>query len=195
MYLSQLMAGRTVLLLTGQALGAVGPACEMARELAPAMLVLEDVDLVAEDRVRGQPTSLLFELLNEMDGLNEDADVVFVLTTNRPEVIESALASRPGRIDLTVSMPLPDEEGRSRLLDLYGAGLRLDMRDRAKFIAATAGTTPAFIREALRRAALLAAERGDVMRVTDELLSAAIAELSDGADALAASVLGGPPRA
>jgi hypothetical protein len=120
MYLSEL-TDRTVLLLTGHALGAVTPACEMARGLAPAMLVLEDVDLVAENRMHGHSTSLLFELLNQMDGLSEDTDIVFVLTTNRPEVIEPALASRPGRIDLAVSMPLPDAEGRSRLPDLYGA--------------------------------------------------------------------------
>ena len=52
MYLSRLMPGRTTLLLTGTALGAVAPACEMARELAPSMLVMEDVDLVAENRMR-----------------------------------------------------------------------------------------------------------------------------------------------
>src|SRR5262249_48116192 len=80
MYLASLMRERTVLLLTGNALGAVTPACEMARELAPAMLVLEDVDLVAENRMHGHPTSVLFELLNQMDGLNEDIDLVFVLT-------------------------------------------------------------------------------------------------------------------
>ncbi len=192
MYLSNLMPDRTVLLLTGNALAAVGPACEMARELAPAMLVLEDVDLVAENRMRGQPTSVLFELLNQMDGLNEDTDVVFVLTTNRPEVIEPALAARPGRIDLAVSMPLPDEEGRSRLLDLYGEGLQLEIRDQASFITATEGATPAFIREVLRRAALLAAERGDGAHITDELLSSSIHELREGADQLTVSLLGAP---
>lgn len=193
MYLSNLMPERTVLLLTGNALGALAPACHMARELAPVMLVLEDVDLVAENRVRGQPTSILFELLNQMDGLNEDSDVVFVLTTNRPEVIEPALASRPGRIDLAVSMPLPDEEGRSRLLDLYGEGLRLELRDQASFITATEGVTPAFIREALRRAALLAAERGEGAHITDELLSSGIQELREGADQLTGSLLGARP--
>jgi hypothetical protein len=195
MYLSNLMPERTVLLLTGNALGAVAPACKMARELAPAMLVLEDVDLVAENRMHGQPTSVLFELLNQMDGLNEDTDVVFVLTTNRPEVIEPALASRPGRIDLAVSMPLPDEEGRGRLLDLYGEGLQLELRDQASFIAATAGATPAFIREALRRAALLAAERGEGARITDELLSSGIQELREGADQLTGALLGAQPAA
>jgi cell division protease FtsH len=71
-----------------------------------------------------QSRSVLFELLNQMDGLGEDIDIVFVLRANRPEVIEPPLASRPGRIDLAIEMPLPDQDGRSRPLDLYGKGLR-----------------------------------------------------------------------
>ncbi len=193
MYLSGLMPGRTTLLLTGNALGAVGPACEMARELAPAMLVMEDVDLVAENRMGGRPTTILFELLNQLDGLNEDVDVIFVLTTNRPEIIEPALASRPGRVDLAVKMPLPDERGRSALLGLYGKGLQLELEDEAKFIAATEGCTPAFIRQALRRAALLALEHGAGNRVTDELLDEAIRELRDNTDELTGTLLGAGP--
>lgn len=193
MYLSTLMPERTVLLLTGNALGLVSPACEMARELAPAMLVLEDVDLVAQDRMHGHPTTILFELLNQMDGLNEDVDIVFVLTTNQPEAIEPALASRPGRIDLAIRMPLPDGEGRSRLLDLYGEGLQLNVTDRSAFIATTEGATPAFIQEVLRRASLTAAERGDATRVDDELLRLAIDEIREGADQLTSTILGSGP--
>lgn len=189
MYLSHLMPDRTVLLLTGEALHAVGPACRMARQLAPSMLVLEDVDLVAEDREYGHPTSLLFELLGEMDGLGEDTDLVFVLTTNRPDAIEPALASRPGRVDLAVAMPLPDADGRRQLLDLYGQGLQLDIRDATRFVTATDGATPAFIREALRRAALRAAEQGEP-GISDELLMTAIDELQDQDDQLTASLLG-----
>lgn len=195
MYLSTLMPGRTVLLLTGNSLSAIEPACEMARKLAPSMLVLEDVDLVAEDRMMGRPTSVLFELLNQMDGLQEDIDIVFVLTTNRPKVIEPALASRPGRIDLAVAMPLPDSEGRSRLLDLYGEGLELNLRDRATIISATEGATPAFMREVLRRAALTAAENGDATRITDQLLVGAIEELRLADDSVARSALGAPSAA
>jgi hypothetical protein len=192
MYLSRLMPGRTTLLLTGTALGAVAPACEMARELAPAMLVMEDVDLVAENRMGGRPTTVLFELLNQLDGLNEDVDVIFVLTTNRPEVIEPALASRPGRIDLALKMPLPDDRGRARLLALYGNGLQLELDDEARFIAATAGCTPAFIREALRRAALLAIERGRGNTIDDELLTDAVNELRENPDELTGPLLGAP---
>ena len=54
-------------------------------------MVLEDVDLIAEERTRGGSgcaTPLLFELLNEMDGLSDDSDVLFLLTTNRPALLE-----------------------------------------------------------------------------------------------------------
>ena len=54
---------------------------------------------------------LLFELLNEMDGLSEDADVIFTLTTNRPDLLEPALAARPGRVDQATEITLPDAGG------------------------------------------------------------------------------------
>ncbi|MGH2580031.1 MAG: hypothetical protein ACRDHK_05605 [Actinomycetota bacterium] len=62
-------------------------------------------------------------ILNEMDGMADDADVAFVLSTNRADALELALAARPGRVDLAVQIPLPDEEARRGLLELYGRGL------------------------------------------------------------------------
>jgi ATP-dependent 26S proteasome regulatory subunit len=57
-----------------------------------------------------------------MDGLREDTEVLFTLTTNRPDQIELALVSRPGRIDQAIEFPLPDEEGRAKLTKLYVRG-------------------------------------------------------------------------
>ena len=104
-YLLGRTPGVTVVQLTGVALHLIAEACSVARTLAPAMVVVEDVDLIAEDRGEypGQHP-LLFQLLNEMDGLAEDADVVFVLTTNRADVLEPALAARPGRVDQAVEL-------------------------------------------------------------------------------------------
>lgn len=51
-----------------------------------------------------------------MDGLSEDADVLFVLTTNQVEMLEPALAARPGRIDQAIELSLPDETSRRRTL-------------------------------------------------------------------------------
>ncbi|MEM8620413.1 MAG: ATP-binding protein [Actinomycetota bacterium] len=152
-YLTARMAGRTTIILTGGAVAAVGQAGTIARSLQPATIVIEDVDLIGMDRQLpgGDHNALLFQLLNEMDGLAEDADVLFVLTTNRAEMLEPALAARPGRIDQAIELSLPDEEARRRLLDLYtgdvGSG------DPA-LIERLDGVAPAFIKELARRAEL-----------------------------------------
>jgi hypothetical protein len=192
MYLAGLMPERTVILLTGRTLGAVGAACALARSLEPAMIVIEDVDLIAQDRSHYESAPLLFELLNAMDGLDEDADLIFVLTTNRPESLEGALAARPGRIDLAVELPLPDAAARRRLFDIYGTGLELDVSDWESVAAATDGTSPAFIRELFRHAALSAAEAGrDAVAGADLLASAH--ELKDQSGRLTATLLGAEP--
>jgi ATP-dependent 26S proteasome regulatory subunit len=125
MYLAAAMRDRTVLLMTGTNLGLIRRTCAMARALQPSIVVLEDVDLIAEERTKGGSgcaTPLLFELLNEMDGLSNDIDILFLLTTNRPDLLEPALESRPGRVDQAIEIPLPDETCRRRLFNLYGQG-------------------------------------------------------------------------
>lgn len=179
MYLASRMEGRTVIVLTGRAQGLIRQSCAMARFLQPATVVLEDVDLVAEERTRPDQScnGVLFELLNEMDGLGEDADVLFLLTTNRPDILEPALASRPGRVDLAIEVPLPDAEGRRRMFELYGRGLTLKGVDLPRWIARTEGASGAFIRELLRKAAVFAAEEGQEIVVEDRHLDDAIREL------------------
>jgi hypothetical protein len=96
-YLTGRLADCTVLLLTGLSIRFIDQAAALARRLQPSVVVLEDVDLVALDRdfsPGGQP--LLFSLLEAMDGTGADADVTFVLTTNRADILEMALADRPG---------------------------------------------------------------------------------------------------
>jgi hypothetical protein len=196
MYLAAAMPGRTVVVLTGQSLGAVGISIDLATALQPAMVILEDVDLVAMDREYEPTNAILFELLNGMDGLDEDHDVLFVLTTNRADLLEPALAARPGRIDQAVELPLPDADGRRRLLDLYGEGLHLALRADDPLIESLEGVSPAFIRELLRRAALLSAEDSEgELRVTADHLERAHEELRLGAGELTNTLLGARPPA
>jgi hypothetical protein len=188
MHLIGRMPGRTVILTTGLGLGLLQPVAQLARSLAPSMVVIEDIDLIAQER--GQPFGhagpLLFELLNEMDGLRDDSDIIFALTTNRPDILEPALAARPGRIDLAVELPLPDAQGRHRLLQLYARGLELQDVDLDAIVARTEGATPAYFKELLRKAAVLAAaestdgtEQATVV-VTAAHLETALAELDEG---------------
>ncbi|MFD9907026.1 AAA family ATPase [Streptomyces sp. NPDC059063] len=182
----------TVVLLSGVTIDAIGPACALARMLQPALVVLEDCDLIAEARDFGdgeQP--LLFQVLNEMDGLGDDADVAFLLTTNRADLLEPALVQRPGRVDLAVEIPLPDAEGRRRLLALYGGGLGLDARVTEEVVARTEGTTASFTKELVRRAVLIAAER-DADRTEAVDVRTAVDELLSDRDALTRRLLGVP---
>lgn len=181
-YLVGSMPGRTVLLTAGAGFGMLEPVVQIARNLAPSMVVLEDIDLIAEGRgmPMGHAGPLLFQLLNEMDGLQRDVDVIFVLTTNRPDVLEPALAARPGRIDLAVELPLPDTYARLRLLELYARGLHLIDIDLTAVAEQIEGATPAYIKELLRKAAVIAAIDGDGTGVTEEHLRVALAELNEG---------------
>jgi cell division protease FtsH len=183
------LSSSTVIVLAGGSLGVVGPVCRLARELAPSLVVLEDVDLVAEERTMDEGGGLLFELLNELDGMADDADVAVVLTTNRPDLLEPALAARPGRVDLAVELPLPGSECRRRLLDLYARGLELELVDPDAVIERTEGVTASFFRELLREAALEAAE-AESASVRDEHVAAALDRRLTQADALTRALLG-----
>ena len=163
-YLAGACKEHTVIVLSGARQGLVREACQVARLLAPSLVILEDVDLVAEERERNRSPAVLHELLNQMDGIGERDQVTFLLTTNRPEMLEPALAARPGRVDQAVLFPLPDEECRRRLFEVYGRGLDLTAVDLRRWIAQTDGVSPAFIEELLRKAALAAAERGEASR-------------------------------
>ena len=156
-YLLGQMTEYTRLVITGRALMAVGGVTEMARDLQPSVVVLEDVDLVAEDRSLGPRSSpVLFDLLDAMDGAAGDADLLFLLTTNRADLLEPALAARPGRVDVAVEIELPDAAARERLLALYGRGvpLALTSEDIATAIERTEDTTASFLKELIRRSVL-----------------------------------------
>ena len=99
-----------------------------------------------------------------MDGLGADANVTFLLTASQADVLEDALAARPGRIDHTARLPLPDAAARRRLVRLYQGGLHIGRTSAVTVVARTDGVTASFIRELLRRAALHAAMHADGAR-------------------------------
>ncbi|MFN8608018.1 MAG: ATP-binding protein [Vulcanimicrobiota bacterium] len=155
-YLASQLPEHTTFLITAEQVSKLPQYLSFARLLQPALVVIEDVDLLA--RQRGQAGGayeeiLLNQLLNEMDGLREEAEILFILTTNRPEHLEAALSSRPGRIDQAVEFPLPDERGRAQLLKLYSGGLKVGSAVAKEAVRRLQGVSPAFIKEMMRRAA------------------------------------------
>jgi hypothetical protein len=192
-YLLGAMPGRTSVLLTGRGLGLIEQAVGIARELAPATVVFEDVDLVAGERTMGWGAGgggILFELLNQMEGLEDDADLLFVLTTNRPDLIEPALAARPGRVDLALEIPLPDADARRRLIRLYAGDIELDQTAEDDLVTRTESVSGAFVKELMRQATLRAALDDHPATAAD--VQAALDDLLDERAALTRRLLGQP---
>jgi hypothetical protein len=193
-YLLGQMDGYTRLVLTGRSLIAVGAVTDLARDLLPAVVVLEDVDLVAEERSHGPASSpVLFDLLDAMDGAAPDADLLFLLTTNRADLLEPALAARPGRVDVAVEIALPDATARERLLWLYGRSVPLELTeaDVAAAVERTDGTTASFLKELIRRSVLEALLDDPALpAVTGTHLARALDDLLDTAQAVTRTLLG-----
>jgi len=193
-FLTRALESHTTLLISAEQVGLLGEYMTLARLLQPSIVVVEDADLIARDRMNmDSPCEevLLNKLLNEMDGLNEDADILFLLTTNRPETLEAALASRPGRIDQAIEFPLPDELGRRKLVSLYGGNLALDDDIKDSIAIRTQGVSASFIKELMRRISQYAIERDGAVRVNTNDIDYALDEMLVKGGKLNLSILGG----
>ena len=192
-YLASNLPNHTTLIITAEQIGGLRQYMSLARLLQPAMVVIEDVDLIGRSRemIGACEEPLLNRLLNEMDGLKEDADILFVLTTNRPEQLEAALASRPGRIDQAIEVPLPDDAGRDKLVRLYGKGLPLSDAIVGEATRRTQGVSAAFIKELMRRVAQASIARGGGATVQSVDLGDALSEMLFASGKLNIKLLGG----
>jgi ATP-dependent Clp protease adapter protein ClpS len=192
-YLASNLPDHTTLIITAAQIALLPQYMSLARLLQPAMVVIEDVDLIARDRDDMGPCeeSMLNGLLNEMDGLKEDADILFILTTNRPEQLEGALAGRPGRIDQAIEVPLPDEAGRMKLVQLYGKGLALSDVVVDEAARRADGVSAAFIKELMRRIAQSSIARGAGAMVELDDIGSALDDMLFAGGKLNVKLLGG----
>lgn len=196
-YLASNLPDHTTLIITAAQVTLLAQYMGLARLLQPAMVVIEDVDLIARDRNRmGACDELLLnQLLNEMDGLKQDADILFILTTNRPEQLESALASRPGRIDQAIEVPVPNDSGREKLVQLYGRGLPLGNDIVREAAQRTQGVSAAFIKELMRRVTQASIVRDGGNTVVSADISEALDDMLFAGGKLNVKLLGGAREA
>ena len=193
-YLADRLKDHTTLLITAEQVGILDEYMVLARLLQPALVVIEDADLIARERSELNSACdevMLNRLLNELDGLREKADVFFILTTNRPAMLEPALVDRPGRIDQAIEFPLPSLPLRRRLVVLYARSLSLpgDLID--SLAERTEGASPAFIKELLRRIAQHHLESGGDRGVSSATLDSALHEMLFSGGVLNRRLLGG----
>ncbi|GAA0530659.1 CDC48 family AAA ATPase [Halorubrum ejinorense] len=143
-----------------------------ARENAPTIVFFDEIDSIATERGKNSGDSgvgerVVSQLLTELDGLESLEDVVVIATTNRPDLIDSALL-RPGRLDRHVHVPVPDEEARRRIFEVHTRSKPLaDDVDLDALARKTEGYVGADI-EAVAREASMNASREFIGSVTRE---------------------------
>ena len=152
---------------------------ERAKETAPAIIFIDELDAVGRRRgagvgnVNDEREQTLNQLLVEMDGFDERHEVILLAATNRPDVLDPALL-RPGRFDRQVTVGLPDRRGREGILKIHTRNLRLAPDVNLGLLSkTTTGFSGADLANLSNEAALIAA-RNDRKEVKMEDFEAAL---------------------
>ena len=122
---------------------------ELAQNLTPCIVFIEDIDLIAHNRMEwgyhhGPP---LLALLAALDGIEEHRDIVTVATTNYLELLDKAIGQRPSRFDRVIKIPLPSMDQRRDLLSSLGRRISMDSGICEYIAGKTGNLTPAQIQE------------------------------------------------
>ena len=152
---------------------------ERAKKNAPAIIFVDEIDAVGRHRGSGigggndEREQTLNQLLVEMDGFDERANIILIAATNRPDILDPALL-RPGRFDRQIAVEAPDLKGREAILKVHAQGkpltAQVDLRQIAK---RTPGFTGADLANVLNEAALLTA-RSNMQFIDDRAIDEAI---------------------
>ena len=155
----------------------------LARKCQPSIIFIDEIDALAPARsgmAGGEPHAterVVNTLLAEMDGIEEMASVIVIGATNRPNLVDPALL-RPGRLDELVYVPVPDESGRLKILQIHARKMPLaEDVDLADLAARTPRYTGADLEDLVRRAGMMALRRDiDSKQVTAEDFDKALTE-------------------
>src|SRR5512137_1920542 len=148
----------------GEGAGLVRELFQLARERAPAVVFIDEIDAVGSTRTNdgtsgsAEVQRTLMQLLAEMDGFDNRGDVRIMAATNRADMLDPALL-RPGRFDRVIEIPLPDDVARKEILKIHSRKMRLEGVDLDRIVEMTGKTTGAELQAVCREAGMMAVRR------------------------------------
>lgn len=178
-------ASEFVELFVGVGASRVRDLFEKAKQKAPCIVFIDEIDAVGRQRGAGmgggndEREQTINQLLTEMDGFEDNKGVIVLAATNRPDVLDSALL-RPGRFDRQVTVDRPDVAGRVKILQVHSKGKTIGKDvDFDKVARRTPGFTGADLQNLMNEAAILAARRG-LKEISKEEISDALERIIAG---------------
>ena len=148
----------------GEGAGLVRELFQLARERAPAIVFIDEIDAVGSMRTNdgtsgsAEVQRTLMQLLAEMDGFDNRGDVRIMAATNRADMLDPALL-RPGRFDRLIEIPVPDKEARLQILKIHSRKMQLDSVDMDAIVSMTENATGAELEAICREAGMMAVRR------------------------------------
>ena len=150
--------------------GGVRRVTQMAKDLAPCILIIEDMDWIAKYRHASMVAGFTMELMNQLDGLEEFGEIVTIGTTNALEDLENAVKNRPGRFDRVIEVPHPEEEQREAMIRLFTNRFTLRDVNVGKIAESFDGLSGAHVRDICQTAAHFAVRDGSIESDGEELV-------------------------
>ena len=129
----KLVASEFVNKFLGEGARYVRQVFELAKEKAPAIIFIDEIDAIGAKRTHESQGAdrevqrTLMQLLSELDGFESRGNVGIIAATNRPDILDDALI-RPGIFDRAIEVPLPDEEGRTKILEIHTKKMKIDKK-------------------------------------------------------------------
>ncbi len=160
-YLAHRLYDATKVIAAGKSLLRMADVCAIASSLQPALVILEDVDLVFADREMAPSTVLLGEFLDQLDGFASNDQIIFILTTNVLERVEAAIKDRPGRVSQCIYFGPPNADLRRRYMIAQTHRFDVSHVHFESVVAHTDGASQAFLKELVLRAVQIASARPD----------------------------------